>query len=323
MASAPPPLHVTLAGGALTADSPIVVGAAQPLVVNTPFLPWVPLPAVAGAPARVSLKLFQAVRTFISACSVNAAAADIAAAKLVSILRFRLTGAAWTRILGELVASGYAAAPLRSLRDSDKQLSGLTAANPNNLHLVAADWAAGDAFAIPGGSGDAAAARRAVLTPMAYLNIVDCVLLQRTGVLPFKRVADLAGYLGACQTQASRYDAVGTPSATAAALSTVCGAAAVPDGLRARAVARALDRLLLPSTIRSITLDESELAAELPDGIEYHSTTAGARNFLESRILYLEPREYREARGAGCCDQGGGHRHILVHQPPQAAGNSP
>ena len=295
------PVQVSSPAGALTKEAPIFLHAAETLVANTQFLPWLPVAAAAGGPALVSLDTFQAVRVFLLAVDISPAAPDVQAAAARNPFTIRLTDNAWSRIFTELKASGYAAAPITSLRDSDRALIALTPVTPANLQLIAADWHQAEAFAVPaagGGGGGVNAVRRAVLQPMAYLSLVTPNMLQLSSAPRLKRLCDLVGYLGPCLTQASRYDEVGTPAASASRLAAYCGPPALSDGLRARNVARALDRLALPTTLRSLTVSEFDLASELEDGIVFHSSAMDARSITEQRILCLAPRCGRPVRGA-------------------------
>lgn len=125
--------------GTLTSDAPILLQAAEPLVINTPFAPWTLVPAAAGGQALVSLSSYQALRIFVGACRVGPASVDQAAAVAVSVWRVGIHDAAWSRILTEYKTSGYAAAPINTLRQSGTQLQSLAPANPASPHLMAAD----------------------------------------------------------------------------------------------------------------------------------------------------------------------------------------
>ena len=148
-------VQVILPPGNLTKFATIELLANEELVTNTSFAPWAPVAAAAGAQARVSLSFFQFARLFLSRCDISPAAADVAAAAAVPVWRVRLSAAAWSRILTELKASGYAAQPLSSLRESDRQLLSIIPTTPANLLLVAADWLPAEAFTIPAGNGAA------------------------------------------------------------------------------------------------------------------------------------------------------------------------
>jgi hypothetical protein len=283
-------VNVNLAPGVATAESCVHLDATEGLVGNTPFINWDPVAAAAGAPARVAAPHYQLLRTFGARLSLSPAAADRAAALNVSAWRIRFTAAAWSRILTELKASGYAATSVGTLRKSDQLLASLTLQTPARLQLAAADWMPAEAFTIPVGAGAIPAARRALLLPLQYLNLVSVPMLIKPGLCPFQRVADLAGYLGACSTHASRYDPVGVPQASAVTLSAACGDATLADGVRAQRVATTLDRLQLPQVLRSTSLEERDLALELDDGIVFHASASSARNVLEQRVLHLAPR---------------------------------
>lgn len=281
---------VNLPGGPLTADAMVHLDAAESLVVNTPFIDWTPVAAAAGAPARVAAPLFRLLRIFAARLSISSAAPDIAAANAVSVWRTRFNAAAWSRIFTELKASGYAAAPIATLRQSDLQLSTITLANPPRMQLVAADWLPSEAFTMPGGNAAAAVARRALLAPLQFLELVTAPMLQRPGNLPLQRLADISGYLGACATHASRYAVVGIPQSSAVTLSAACGPDTMANGVRAQRVGQTLDRLRLPSSLRSTSLEEHDLALELDDGITFHVSESSAKHVLEQRIFNLSPR---------------------------------
>ena len=145
--------------GGLSSDAHIELLAGEQLVLNLAFVPWQPVAVAGGAPPRVSLSLFQMARLFVGALSISPASPDQTAAAANSIWRFRLTAAAWIRILTELRASSYAAQPLVSLRASDAALASMIPTTPANLQLVAADWLPSEAFAGPlaGGAANVAA----------------------------------------------------------------------------------------------------------------------------------------------------------------------
>ena len=124
---AAPPIVVTLPGGALVDDSPILLAANDPLVVAYPCLPWDTAVAAAGGVPQAALPQFIAIRTFLWRNSVGASAADKAAAATRSPITISFLAAAWSRWLTELVASGLLAnAPFVRIRDSDSALSALT-----------------------------------------------------------------------------------------------------------------------------------------------------------------------------------------------------
>ena len=111
---------MAIPAGAITPDLDIFLVATDPFVVGYPCLPWRHHPAAAGAPARASLAHFVAIRVWILRSSLGPAPADLATARLHSVLTVAFQAAAWSRWLTELAASGLLAkAPFDRLRDSD------------------------------------------------------------------------------------------------------------------------------------------------------------------------------------------------------------
>ena len=83
-------------------DMPVFLRAAETVVTSTPFLDWRPAAPAADGSARVSLATFQMCVAFVPRCTVSRIPADLAAARAVNVLVFRLSDAAWARILSEL-----------------------------------------------------------------------------------------------------------------------------------------------------------------------------------------------------------------------------
>ena len=284
------PVAVALPAGPLDSSLPILVDANEPLVAATPFIPWAPVPAAAGAGAQVSMTFAQACRCFISRCSVGPLPADITAARAATAFRLRFSGAFWSRVLTELRDSGLFAVLIPSLRLLDEKRRSLDIGNPVNLLVVAADWLLTADFTLPTGAGAASVARRAVMTPMRFINLVNAVTLQQGQPEPFQRLADLVCYLGSCGTSPAREDESGLPRAAAACLREAGGSAAMADGVRARAVPTLLDRIRLPTALRSMSLNEDDLGMELVDGIAFRSSAASKDNIIEQRIQCLGDR---------------------------------
>ena len=74
----------------------------------------------------------------------------------VNVLTVRLTDAAWSRILTELLAAQVFAQTANSLDELHTFMKGATIPTPANLGLVAGDWHNAEAFTMPGGTGAAA-----------------------------------------------------------------------------------------------------------------------------------------------------------------------
>ena len=85
-----------------TDDSPVILEATEPVVMAAPYLPWLPRPAVAGAPAQVSLATHEMLYLFSSRCQLSRTLPIPAAISALNPLTIRLSGAGWTMILTEL-----------------------------------------------------------------------------------------------------------------------------------------------------------------------------------------------------------------------------
>ena len=151
MAAAAPVVVQSPAGGP-TAECPVYFLANEDAVNATPCLDWQPAPAGPGGAARVQLATHQAVKAFLPRCRIFRTPADWAAASTVDVLVVRLTDAAWTRVVTELKAAGVFAKVVHSVQDLHDELQEATIPNPANLELVAGDWRAAGAFALPGGA---------------------------------------------------------------------------------------------------------------------------------------------------------------------------
>ena len=75
-------------------------------VRGTAALPWKHNAAVGNAAATSTVPTYVLIRVFLPRCSIGPNAADITAAGRISVFDLVLTGAAWSRILTEYVASG-------------------------------------------------------------------------------------------------------------------------------------------------------------------------------------------------------------------------
>ena len=169
MTTAPPPLVVTcvLTGAP---DEPAMLPTAHPLVVNTPFLDWVAVPATAGGIAQASLTKWQFVAEFGARCSLSQQPADLPAARNLNVFSLCISGAAWTRILTEYVTSGALGIVASNYHEFQEALRALVIINPQELILTPADFLMVEGFttavaaapAIP-----AVAARRAVAVVLA------------------------------------------------------------------------------------------------------------------------------------------------------------
>ena len=133
---AQPTVVVTMAGGAITDSLDVSLPANHPLVAAYPCLPWRPIAAAGGTPARVLLAQCLAFRAFFAHMHIGPAPADEAAAQNVSVLTAAFSAAAWSRWLSELVDSSLLNhGPFQKIRDSDAAMETLAISNPANLQM--------------------------------------------------------------------------------------------------------------------------------------------------------------------------------------------
>ena len=90
----------------VTPESPVILDAAEPLVVRSAFLGWDPVAAGPGGNAQVSLPTHKMIKVFYARCRISSVAANQAAARDVALTALRFTGPFWTRVLRELEDSG-------------------------------------------------------------------------------------------------------------------------------------------------------------------------------------------------------------------------
>lgn len=223
-----------------TPEEPVILPAQAPIVLHTGFLDWVPVPAAAGGAARVSLDTWQMIEAFGTPLSGSRAPADINLTSTKTPLTLALTGAAWTRILNEYVASGLLNTPMASRFELHVALRELIFANPNNLIITSTDWLPVEDFnavnpvaavaaqpaqravagrdarrdqpaiparpALPAVAAVAAVPGRPALHPaLEFLTLCSILDLEEgNGTAPWRLISFLAGMLGPCLTQDSR-----------------------------------------------------------------------------------------------------------------------
>ena len=219
-ARAPPNALVVFCPAGASPEHPVVLAANDRVVTRTAFLDWADAPAVgvgAGS-ARKQLTTSQALRAFGRRLRFTQVAAQRPVV-MPGVLEIAFTGAAWSKYLGELLASGLLLANFDSLHTLEVAIDGLTIVSIANLTVVAADLQLGEstaalAAAAPVGqrrrAGVAAISTpgRAALHPQLDLldtaNLSIASLEERHAVAPWASVCFLCGALGPCLTQASR-----------------------------------------------------------------------------------------------------------------------
>ena len=254
MANPPPPVVPVVATVSLVPDAkgPVILPAASSLVTHTAFLGWLPAAAGVGGAAQVSLDTWQMLKAFGARLSASQLPADLAASRNVGPLTIQLTGACWTRVLNEYLASNLLACSFSTRSELHDALLNLTVVTPGNLVIVAADWVAVEATtaiaptpgapAVPAVPARRASNRGGVRIPavqavpaipavpptpgrpaldpaLDYLAMVDVLDLEITGTAPWLLVSFLAGALGACLLQSERNRAASQVQISARAIS--------------------------------------------------------------------------------------------------------
>ena len=144
------PTIVTVSGTVPGNNLAIVFPASDPFVVSYSSMPFV-FSAVApgGAPQTASVAMGLAIRAWGGRMTLGVLATRNHANN-ISSLTFALTGAAFSRILSELAASGLlAAGPFAHQRDADAALTALVISNHALLELQVADFFPVDPFDTP------------------------------------------------------------------------------------------------------------------------------------------------------------------------------
>ena len=215
-----PPIAVNVPANPITDDMPVLLAAADPLVLATPCLEWVPF-GVGAAAAQVAVPHWRMLRAFIGRCCIADDPPSMAMARATSLFIFIINGPAWSRILTEYRDSGLFRQVYAKVRDLRAALEVLVLQNPAALALLAGDLVAGDPFNPPpvvaavgrGRGRGRGAAAVGVPVPLAgavggppELRFINLATLDRlvdsSDGSPMSAVAILAGSLGPCLTQA-------------------------------------------------------------------------------------------------------------------------
>ena len=126
-ARAPPNALVVFCPAGASPEHPVVLAANDRVVTRTAFLDWADAPAVgvgAGS-ARKQLTTSQALRAFGRRLRFTQVAAQRPVV-MPGVLEIAFTGAAWSKYLGELLASGLLLANFDSLHTLEAAIDGLT-----------------------------------------------------------------------------------------------------------------------------------------------------------------------------------------------------
>lgn len=288
------PVVVTVQLAPATPDTPILLPANDPVVTGTAFLQWRPAPAAADGSARVQLSTFQMIRAFGARCNVSRIPANVAAARNINLLTLRFVGAFWSRLLTELVASGLFARPLHTARDLHERLLALDITRPEELAIVAGDFSAAAAFAVPGGVGGAmAVAARARLVAVRFISLVDVVALEEpTSQAPWELISLCAAALGPVSTQAARSDETSSVQTFCQLFRAQNAAYAASDASLANRLKPFLTELMsdFPTALMAHGVDRLELLEEIQDRAQYLASDHGRKVIAAKRFQLVRPR---------------------------------
>jgi hypothetical protein len=293
MANPQPPIVVQAHGNAITSDCTFYLDAGCIVVVKTPFLHWVPSPAVGGGPPQAGLGTFQLLYAFGARLRSAAAPAVVAAVRGASPFTLRLSAAAWSRIFDELVLAGIFDSA-GAIEDYD-ELQGLIESaiypTPANLHIADADLALGQAFTLPNGNGAAAVRNRELLAQVRFVHLSTVALLEDVNARsPWKALTTLIACVGPCLTNASRMDETSHVQ-DFASLFRSRRPECTTDGALARALRTITSDVRLPHELRPATLSPTALAEAAMDGLNYQSMDR--RPGIEERRVDVMVRKVR------------------------------
>ena len=326
VAPAPPaPVVVTVVAVPITPTLPISLLANSSFVLGTACLPWEPQPPVAGAAPTVRLTQRILIYVFVGRCTLDQSAASLAVFNTAHVLTFALTGAAWSRILTEYLASGLLSMPITDLPSLIDAVLSVAINASSNLVLHAADVIVGEPWSVPGVAPVAPvpaipavpavrAARGRPARPrvpavpavpgvagvpviagppdLALLTFLTLNQSFRPGTAaPLLSFARLALVAGDCLTQAARAAPLALPRLSMAILRPnlerrIFGA---PGGVSDAAAAMQLPdfilMLQLPPMWQLGALEHSGVQRELSDTILYCFGTAADRRAVETSRL--------------------------------------
>lgn len=302
--SVPVMVHVGLGGVVGPADNVglVAVPSNSLVVIRTPFARWQATPPAPDGIARMALASCQMSRIFLGKCCVGPALGDRAAASQAHPFTARLTADAWSRILSALLDGGLFTETYQMWDPFERALAALEIANPDALHLVAADWAFADALVVPPAVQDQDLHDR-----MAYLRFLTFGTVTFLEDLsepskPLEKFSCLVGALGPCFAQPSRENEMAPLHFVAQQLRDHVCARAVPDGQAAFGLKRLMSEIRLPPVLRPTHASVEDLSSELLDAIQY-STPSQRAAVEQRRINILGARSASQlhlVRSQGC-----------------------
>lgn len=298
-------------------ESFLLLPADHALVTGLPMLPWVQHGNVNGA-AVVSIRHFQAVRAFGPYLRLSKDPQDIAFARQIPVLGFKLNAAAWERILAAYTQSGILEAVAEmgatTLVEFIDAFDALHFDDPAELELHRGDFIPCEPLdqpAQPGAPGRPAVyqgrgARRRLIAPavqaqpglaaqtgpasLRFLALAHLLSLESSEeTQPFWEVSYLAGMLGPCFTRQTREDELSSVRLTASSL---LSALKIKYQVDSDAGAAANLKDLLTTSVLSRyfwahSWSEEELRKEGRDALLWGGTVADQLRVETSRLKYI------------------------------------
>ena len=318
----PTPVVANVMAAPFSSSLFIMLDADTLLVLATPYLDRDAVPPVAGTPSRVQLSQRRMLHVFFERCDlVLSNHAFLVTFQSTHMFTLAMPGAAWGRVLTELVASGLLAQPIADLSALIVAVRSLTISTPANLLLTPSDFLAGEAFDTPPAAavpGVAAVQSRAAAGPrgraghrpavpavaavaaiqgvpavfgpadLHFLTFLDLLALRRVGdSAPMAIAARLAPLVGACLTRAYRLSSTALARLTMSVLRLnlerrIFGAVGQPDAAVALQLLEFLPTLVLPPLWHSASLGDAAVLRDLSDTVRYTYGTAEDRRAVET-----------------------------------------
>lgn len=302
-------------------EHPLLLHSDEPLVAATPFLQWQPYPSAApNGPPRVGVPHSRAAKVFLRLCSLEASDASAAGFAQTDCFTFFLSGGAWNRILNLLLQSNLLlGGPFVEWPAFLTRLEALPIADRGPLQIAYTDVDVGESFDTPEvpaqpevaavaarrglqarAAVPAVAAQPAVPGPAAltYLSMVTVdTMLSPSLARPLEDWCDLLGALGAGRTRASRLVRLATVNTSGLMLYSAVvakllgpGAGQAADPLVAVNLPDLFREIKLPRCLLPLELGESDVRAELRDGIRAVRSDLDRHAVEVARIHYTQFR---------------------------------
>ena len=290
-AAAAAPMMVSLFKEAPTPDGPISLCTNDVIAVPTPCLEVQPAPVSPGGATRVLPSTHQTVKAFLPRNKISRTPADLAATSAAHLLTTRLTDAGGSHIPTELRSAQTFTIIANTLDQLHNNPKHAPLNNPANLDLLAGDWCASEALAIPGGAGTAAIAAQTSLRPIRFLTLLSVATAEEASApFPLSLLGATVGPLGPCLAQAAQRAEAATVQPAPASPRPHLTAAAPTDCPWAVETIPLPKSEVLPSQPHSWGVTGAEQREEREDDIEYGRSDRGELAVEEKRIYPLGTR---------------------------------